>query len=78
MTHTIKEGVVQAIGSPDLQDSAAELAEIGLDQFLDDGALREVPILGTVVRPFALWERFVTLSSLRSFCVSFWSSEESP
>ena len=32
-----------------LQETAASLAEIGLDTLLDDGILRDIPLIGTLI-----------------------------
>ncbi len=43
------EAVIRAIDARDIQDTVANLAEAGIDQLLDDGFLRDVPALGTVL-----------------------------
>lgn len=45
----VEEGSVALIRSEDVQDAAAELAEAGIDQLLEDGFLRDVPVLGSVL-----------------------------
>ncbi len=45
----LEEGILALIKSPDLQGGLADLAEAGLDQLLQAGFLRDVPILGNIV-----------------------------
>lgn len=49
MPRQLEDIVVSTIASPDLQDGLADLAEVGLDQLLASGVLRDVPVLGTFV-----------------------------
>lgn len=44
----LEESLVSSIATADLVDMGADLAEVGLDQFLAEGVLRDVPILGTL------------------------------
>jgi len=46
---TLEEALVSSIAKPNLTDLASELAEVGLDHFLTDGVLRDIPVLGTLV-----------------------------
>lgn len=49
MNDTVEGELVELIRTQDLQDSIANLAEAGIDQLLQDGFLREVPILGSML-----------------------------
>jgi len=45
----IESAVVEAIGEPGIQDTLADLADAGIDQLLQEGFLRDVPAVGTVL-----------------------------
>lgn len=45
----IGDDIEAAMRSPSLQDAASNLAEIVLDAMLDEGAFRDVPLIGTLV-----------------------------
>jgi hypothetical protein len=45
-------GLIEVIRADGVADAAAELAEAGLDQLMQDGFLRDVPLLGTVLGTF--------------------------
>ena len=45
----ISDEIEAAIGDPGLQDAAAGLAEVVLDTALQEGILRDIPVLGTLV-----------------------------
>lgn len=47
-SNNISTALSQSI-SADLSDTITGIAEVGLDQFLDDGILKEVPVLSTVI-----------------------------
>ena len=47
-SNNISTALSQSI-SADLSDTITGIAEVGLDQFLDDGIFKEVPILSTVI-----------------------------
>lgn len=47
---SLEAAIVSSLASPDLRDALADVAEAGLDQLLDDGLLRDVPVLGTIIR----------------------------
>ena len=49
---TFEPAIVDLIRDDAIQDGLSQLAEAGLDQLLDHGFLRDVPILGTVVGGF--------------------------
>jgi hypothetical protein len=49
MKDALEGQIVELIRARDLQDGLASLAEAGIDQLLQDGFLRDVPILGSVV-----------------------------
>lgn len=46
---SIELSVVRTIDKSGMQDTLAHLAEAGLDQILDEGFLRDVPVLGTIL-----------------------------
>lgn len=46
---SLEESLVRSIAKPNLTELAADLAEVGLDQLLQDGALRDIPVLGILV-----------------------------
>ena len=50
--HKLPDQLVDSISSPDLGDIAFELSEIGLDQFLDKGFIKELPVVGVIARIF--------------------------
>lgn len=45
----LEESVVSLIRLPEIQDSLADLSEAGLDQLLEAGFLRDVPVLGGIL-----------------------------
>lgn len=45
----IEEDIVVLIRTPNIQDAAVNLGEAGLDQLVDAGFLRDVPVLGSAV-----------------------------
>jgi hypothetical protein len=49
MSERVEETFVEVIRSADLQTGVADLAEAGIDQLLQDGFLRDVPLLGTLL-----------------------------
>jgi hypothetical protein len=50
MEESVEETLIEIIRSTDVRDGVADLAEAGLDQILQDGFLRDVPLLGTLLR----------------------------
>jgi hypothetical protein len=48
-TIKISEGIEQAIRDPSLQATAANLAELALDTVIDEGVLRDIPVLGSLL-----------------------------
>ncbi len=48
----LPDQLVDSVYSPDLDDIAFELSEIGLDQLLDKGFLKELPVVGVIARIF--------------------------
>ena len=51
----LEESLVASIRRPDLRDVLADVAEIGLDQLLEEGPLRDIPVLGTLLRLRSAW-----------------------
>jgi hypothetical protein len=51
----LEESLVTSIRRPDLRDALADVAEIGLDQLLEEGPLRDIPVLGTLLRLRSAW-----------------------
>jgi hypothetical protein len=47
---TIGDALVQALELPDLRDALVDVAEVGLDQLLDEGIVRDIPVLGVLAR----------------------------
>lgn len=47
--YALEQQIVELIQSNQLQDSVANLAEAGIDQLMQGGFLRDVPVLGTVL-----------------------------
>jgi hypothetical protein len=45
----LEGALVESIATPNLTDLTADLAEVGLDQLIEQGVLRDIPILGTLV-----------------------------
>jgi hypothetical protein len=45
---SLEESLVRSIAKPNLTE-LADLAEVGLDQLLQEGVLRDIPVLGTLV-----------------------------
>ena len=45
----LEEALVSSLVKPNLIELGADLAEVGLDQFLAQGALRDIPVLGTLL-----------------------------
>lgn len=46
---TLESSLVTSIAKPELADLTADLAEVGLDLLLDDGVVRDVPVLATLI-----------------------------
>ena len=51
----LEESLVASIQRPDLGEALANLTEIGLDQLLEEGPLRDIPVLGTLLRLRHTW-----------------------
>jgi hypothetical protein len=49
-TESLESALIQSLDSSNLRDLTVDLAEVGIDQLLDDGLVRDVPILGTLAR----------------------------
>ena len=47
---SLEASIIQSIGSSGIIDLSVDLAEVGLDQLLSDGIIRDVPIFGTLVK----------------------------
>ena len=47
---SLESALVRSIDASTLRDAATDLAEVGLDQMFEDGILRDIPVLGTLVR----------------------------
>lgn len=47
---SLEASLVRSLDKSTLRDMTADLAEVGLDQLIAEGPLREVPVLGTLVR----------------------------
>lgn len=45
----LEESMMRSLASPDLLDLAIDWAELGLDAILDDGVLKNIPIIGSIV-----------------------------
>lgn len=50
--HKLPDKLVDSVYSPDLGDIAYELSEIGLDQFLDEGFINGLPVVGAIAKIF--------------------------
>ena len=50
--HKLPNQLVDSVYSPDLDDIAFEISEIGLDQFLDKDFIKELPVVGVIARIF--------------------------
>jgi len=48
--------IVKGACNPEISDVSVELMEIGLDHFMDDGLLKEIPVLKTIVACHKSWE----------------------
>jgi len=46
---SLESSLVSSIAKRDLTDLTVDLAEVGLDAFLDEGIVRDVPVLATLV-----------------------------
>ncbi len=44
--------VVESVYSPELNNLALDLSEVGLDLFLDEGFIKDLPVVGTIVQLF--------------------------
>lgn len=51
----LEESLITSIRRPDLRDVLTDLAETGLDQLLEEGVLRDIPVLGTLIRLRSTW-----------------------
>lgn len=45
----LSESIIAAVVHSDLSQVSVAIAEVGLDTFLDEGVLRDIPLVGTVV-----------------------------
>ena len=48
----LPEQIVDSIISPELGSIASELSEVGLDQLLDEGFIKDLPVVGLIVKIF--------------------------
>ena len=48
----LPEKLVDSVYSPELTDIVLELSEIGLDQLLDEGLIRDLPVVGVIAKIF--------------------------
>jgi len=48
----LPEQIIDSIYSTELNEIAVDFAEFGMDQLLDEGALKEIPLIGPIVRLF--------------------------
>lgn len=48
----LPERIVDSVYSPKLSDLGKEFAEMGLDQLLDEGFLKDLPLIGSIVKVF--------------------------
>lgn len=48
--NTLESALVRSIDSSSLRDLTTDLAEAAIDQLLDDGPIKDIPILGTLVK----------------------------
>lgn len=46
----LQESLITTIGEANLAEAVADVGEVGIDQLLDEGILRDIPFLGLLVR----------------------------
>lgn len=46
----VPEQIIDSIASPELKDIAIEFAELSIDQLFEDGPIKDVPIIGTLIK----------------------------
>jgi len=51
-TGRLQDRIVESIYSPKLTEVAKDIGEVALDSLLDDGILKDLPIIGTIVSVF--------------------------
>lgn len=50
MADELADPMVESIGDPSIQDIAIDAAELGIDALLEDGPIKDIPIIGTIAR----------------------------
>ena len=53
--HTLGQAIVQATCNPELRDAAIDIGELEIDAFLDEGVLREIPLLKSILACRKTW-----------------------
>ncbi len=48
----LSDQIVDSVYSPELADVSFEIAELGLDELLDEGVLKDLPVIGIIVKCF--------------------------
>ena len=48
----LPDQLVDSVYSPELIDIAVELSDVGIDQFLDDGFVKDLPVVGVIAKIF--------------------------
>lgn len=51
--HNIETSLVLSIAKSDIKDIATDIAELSLDSVLDDGVIKDIPILGTLAKLYS-------------------------
>lgn len=46
----LHDSLIDSIGSSQVTELAQDFAEVTLDSILDDGLIKDIPIVGTIVR----------------------------
>jgi len=84
MTHldkseSIESALVRSLDATNLRDITIDLAEAGVDQLLAEGIVRDIPILGTLVRlrtSFGLVRDYVFTKKVAKFLIGVAEIEE--
>lgn len=50
---SLENDLIKSIGQSELKDIAIDFGEIGLDTMLDDGVLKDIPVLGTLAKLYS-------------------------
>lgn len=53
MEKKIETNLIQAIGSSEIKNITVDFCEIGLDSILEDGLIKDIPILGTIAKLYS-------------------------